>query len=140
MKKGFGRNFIGARAGSYGTGGATPCLPGHAPHAAGWGGEAQGWVEKGKTKKAWTKPDSEKVALLFSDEPETDVSRAKRLRDHLAFLAENADRQETQIAATVAWLNRVEGLPIARNLNVNADGNEKIDVIRRVIVDPTSTE
>jgi hypothetical protein len=32
----------------------------------------------------------------------------------------NADRQETQVSAIVAYLNREEGLPVAMNKNVNA--------------------
>ena len=33
----------------------------------------------------------------------------------------NADRQETQVSAIVAYLNREEGLPVATNKNLNAE-------------------
>jgi len=48
--------------------------------------------------------------------------KAERLRRHIYKLAESAEREETQLAASIAWLNRVEGMPVARNLNINQTG------------------
>jgi hypothetical protein len=47
-------------------------------------------------------------------------ARLAQLKDHLADLGLNADRQETQVSAIVAYLNREEGLPVAMNKNLNA--------------------
>jgi len=48
-------------------------------------------------------------------------ARLAQLKDHLADLGLNADRQETQVSAIVAHLNREEGLPVATNKNLNAE-------------------
>lgn len=48
-------------------------------------------------------------------------ARLAQLKDHLADLGLNADRQETQVSAIVAYLNREEGLPVAMNKNLNAE-------------------
>jgi hypothetical protein len=42
-------------------------------------------------------------------------------RTHRRHLGLNADRQETQVSAIVAYLNREEGLPVATNKNLNAE-------------------
>ena len=48
-------------------------------------------------------------------------ARLAQLKDHLAELGLNADRQETPVSAIVAYLNREEGLPVATNKNLNAE-------------------
>ncbi len=52
---------------------------------------------------------------------------AQALKDHLFDLARNAERQETQVTAAVAWLNRHEGTPIARNINLTPDDVSVLD-------------
>ena len=53
----------------------------------------------------------------MSNDPEIrarQAERAARLHDHLYTLATDAERQETQLAATIAFLDRVEGKPVSR--------------------------
>jgi len=52
---------------------------------------------------------------------------AQALKDHLFALATTAERQETQVTAAVAWLNRHEGTPIARNINLTPDDVTVLD-------------
>ena len=47
--------------------------------------------------------------------------RLQQLKDHLADLALNAEHEATQVSATVAWLNREEGMPAQTNKNLNVD-------------------
>lgn len=47
--------------------------------------------------------------------------RAEEAEDKLYELFTSAERQETQLAAAKEYLNRVEGMPIARNINANVD-------------------
>ncbi|MBS7811202.1 hypothetical protein [Roseococcus pinisoli] len=62
--------------------------------------------------------------------------RVQALKDHLLNLAMGAEREETQLSATVALLNREEGMPVARN-EVSAPGGGPL-VIERRIVDPAA--
>lgn len=48
-------------------------------------------------------------------------ARIAQLTEHLGDLALNAEREETQVSATVAALNRLEGMPRQRNENENRD-------------------
>jgi hypothetical protein len=43
------------------------------------------------------------------------------MRDVIGTLALNAEREETQLSAAVAYLNRSEGLPVATQKNENRD-------------------
>jgi hypothetical protein len=84
---------------------------------AGWGGPAKGagtrfvkgQVQEGQGKGG-TAPYVEKRE-----------ERLAQLKDHLYTLAINAQREETQLAATVAFLNREEGMPVARQLTATTD-------------------
>ena len=49
------------------------------------------------------------------------AERLQQLKDHLADLALNAEHEATQVSATVAWLNRDEGMPAQTNKNLNVD-------------------
>lgn len=75
----------------------------------GWGGPAKG-ASTTKGRVAEFQP--------MSNDPEIKARRAaqaEQLHEHLYELATQADRQETQLAATVAFLDRVEGKPVARS-------------------------
>lgn len=50
---------------------------------------------------------------------ERDAERAQELKDHLHKLATTAQSERTQVAATEAWLNRHEGMPVS-NVNLKA--------------------
>lgn len=43
------------------------------------------------------------------------------MREVIGDLALNAEREETQLSAAVAYLNRSEGMPQATNKNFNAE-------------------
>jgi hypothetical protein len=47
--------------------------------------------------------------------------RAEQLRDHIYGLALGAEREETQLTASVAWLDRHEGKPVQRVVARAAD-------------------
>ena|SRR5215207_765535 len=82
----------------------------------GWGGPAKGRsasrIKPGDPDGI--QPMSHDPRLLAKAEERTGI-----LKDHLFGLALAAEREETQLAATVAFLNREEGMPIARHLNAN---------------------
>lgn len=46
------------------------------------------------------------------------AEKARLLKEHLYKLATTATREETQVVAATAWLDRHEGKPIARNVNL----------------------
>lgn len=76
----------------------------------GWGGPARGESQtKGRVAEFHA----------MSNDPDVKAKAAERietLKDHLYGLATSAERQETQLAATVAYLNRVEGMPVQRQV------------------------
>lgn len=109
-------------------------------NGAGRGGPAKGFVPSPPapfTADSETR-QTETVAHLENGDAVEQVYRAKRraerraqkeideetaqdLRDHLRDMALRADTHANQIAASREWLNRHEGLPIARNINVSVD-------------------
>lgn len=95
----------------------------------GWGGPPKG-AGRGGPAKPFTADSPTRVTVplaearaangdrpsAYATRKERDEQRAETLRDHLYALATTAERQETQLSAAVAFLNRVEGLPVARQL------------------------
>ncbi len=77
----------------------------------GWGGPA-----RGASTKRIKAGDPDGIQALSNDAAVKahQVERAEALTDHLFALAMNADRQETQLAATIACLDRIEGKPVQR--------------------------
>ena len=61
------------------------------------------------------------VSSAGEDRRARDAARSEVAQETLFSLVIGADRQETQLAAAVALLNRIDGMPIARNLNANVD-------------------
>lgn len=91
----------------------------------GWGGATRAPGEPKGTR-------ADKTLALFKPANQAAVNRrgseaAQALKDHLFDLARNAERQETQVTAAVAWLNRHEGTPIARNINLTPDDVSVLD-------------
>jgi hypothetical protein len=94
---------------------------------AGWGGPAKG------ASTSRIKPGDPDGIQAMSNDPEVRARRARQadeLHERLYALATDADRQETQLAATIAFLNRVEGTP-NQKLDVNSTGTS--DVVMRII-------
>lgn len=82
------------------------------PKGAGWGGPAKG------ASRSRIRPGDPDGIQRMSNDPEVKARQAERvalLHEHLYGLATEADRQETQLAATIAYLDRIEGKPVARN-------------------------
>ncbi len=99
-------------------------------HGDGWGGPAKG-ASKGDAKPFTAdtptrqtipngRGDPAKMAARRSQK-ELDAERAQLLKDHLFTLATKAESEMVQKSASEAWLNRHEGMPIARNVNLNVD-------------------
>ena len=81
------------------------------PGGPGWGGPAKG------ASTSRIRPGDPDGIQQMSNDPEVrarQAERAARLHDHLYALATDAERQETQLAATIAFLDRVEGKPVSR--------------------------
>lgn len=91
----------------------------------GWGGPARG------ASASRIRPGDPEGIQAMSNDADVKAEAARRadeLRDHLYHLALNAERQETQLAASVAFLNRAEGMPVARHLTANvADPSQLSD-------------
>lgn len=98
---------------------------------AGWGGPARG-AGRGGAARAYTAgcptrrtfpggqgDPGKRVAR--DEERASRAATADELRAHLSHLAFHAEREETQLSAAVALLNRIEGLPVARNVNLAVD-------------------
>jgi len=104
-----------------GRGGTNPHL---GSQGQGWGGPAKG------ASGSRIKPGDPDGIQAMANDPDILARKAARsaeLKDHLYRLATKADRQETQLAAAVAWLNREEGTPIARSINTNMAVAEMTD-------------
>lgn len=86
--------------------------PGGVGKGDGWGGPARG-ASTSRIKPG--DPDGIQAMSTDPDIKARQAERAAKLHDHLYGLATEADRQETQLAATIAYLDRVEGKPVARN-------------------------
>ena len=52
---------------------------------------------------------------------ELDEARAQELKDGLYDLALNSGSDRARIAAADSWLNRFEGMPVARNINLSVN-------------------
>lgn len=93
---------------------------------AGWGGPAKGAGNHGPGPG---RPKLEVSALIAAKREE----RISALKEHLLALAVTAEREETQLSATVAFLNREEGTPVQRQ---EISGGAAPLRIERVVVDP----
>lgn len=99
----------------------------------GWGGPAKGASTAPRFRKGVT---SEAQAMRHDPEVKaTAAERVETLKDHLYKLATTAQREETQLAATVAYINRVEGTPIARTVTSTvADPSKMTDAELAAII------
>lgn len=88
----------------------------------GWGGPARG-ESRTKGRVAEVQPMSNDAEIKRQA-----AERIQRLKDHIYTLATSAQREETQLAAAIAFLNREVGMPVARNLVANVgDPNNLTD-------------
>ena len=81
-------------------------------NGAGWGGPKKG------ASTSRIKPGDPDGIQAMSNDPEVRARRAREadeLHDHLLTLAKTAKTEQVQLAATVAFIERIEGKAIARN-------------------------
>ena len=108
-------------------------------NGAGWGGPAKG-ASTSRIKPG--DPDGIQAMSNDADVKARAQQRIEALKDHLFSLATGAQREETQLAAAVAYLNREQGMPIARTVTATvADPNSLTDadlaaIIARGSADP----
>jgi hypothetical protein len=93
--------------------------PGKGPGKGdGWGGPAKGagkpYFAKGETQEGQGRGHTAPYVEKRED-------RLAMLRDHIWNLAMTAQREETQLAAANAYLDREEGKPIARTVTATVD-------------------
>ena len=90
----------------------------------GWGGPAKGASDHNPA------PQFEPGNQSSVGRPNPSLSgieKAQALKDHLYKLATEAEREETQVRAAEAWLNRHEGSPVARTVNYNSTDVTALD-------------
>lgn len=105
----------------------------------GWGGPATGNERVEPNRAAPFQPGNTMGTRPRSmDHSE----RLHELREHLYRLAKTAEREETQLSATIALMNRLEGMPIARNINFNSEDPASLDdaALARIIAGKQGTE
>ena len=84
----------------------------------GWGGQAKGKSASNAEMHAQFEPGN---AVAVGPHDMSDRDRIAALKDNLYDLAFHADNEATRVQASTHLLNRLDGMPIARNINVNAD-------------------
>ncbi len=90
---------------------------GHGPgRGTGWGGPARG----AGSKAAKAAPFAEGNRVAGCGHNMSRSQRRQALLDRLFDLALTAGSEELQLSATVAWLNRVEGRPVAMAAQASA--------------------
>lgn len=83
----------------------------------GWGGP-----KRGEGHKITDAADAKAVQALRTPERKAGKeARAAALLDHLETLAFNAERQETQLAAASAALDRLVGKPVQTQVNIKGE-------------------
>lgn len=97
---------------------------GHGPGCGpGWGGPARGAGSAASRAPAFQQGNQRALGPH-------DMGRARRrqrLMDELFRLAFTAESEEVQLSAAVAWLDRFEGKPVARSVNVSPDALMALD-------------
>lgn len=87
---------------------------------AGWGGPAKG------ASTSRIKPGDPAGIQAMSNDADVKARAAARnaqLKEHIYQLALGAEREETQLSAAVAWLDRDEGKPMQRQ-DVTSGGDK----------------
>lgn len=100
----------------------------------GWGGAAKG------ASTSRIKPGDPDGIQAMSNNAAVKASAAERIAEltrNLEHLAFNAEREETRVSATVHALNRLEGMPVARQITAEASVER---VLRIELVDEPGTD
>ena len=96
----------------------------HPSRGDGWGGPARGAGSTAPMHPPF-EPGND-VAAGFHDMSGEQV--AARLKEELFDIATKAKREDTRVTASVALLNRIEGMPVARNLNINSEAGASVQI------------
>lgn len=89
----------------------------------GWGGPAKG-AGRGGPAKPFEKGNRASVGNRSNHPGARDRKEtAERAKDMLAWLFENAELESTRVSAAVAFLNRVEGMPTAKQELTGKNGS-----------------
>jgi len=95
----------------------------------GWGGPARGASTGGGARNGFETGNTIGAGGGRGNKSEAgeakrarDEKRAQKLKDALFTLATGAEREETRVRACEAWLNRHEGMPIAKQQISGPDG------------------
>ena len=84
----------------------------------GWGGPAKGPGVGGPRRGPPPGQDAHGNPVQHALAADKEA-RIEQLVNHLGNLALNAAREETQVSATIAALNRLDGMPVQANKNFN---------------------
>lgn len=99
----------------------------------GWGGPAKGAGRGDGIPRPWTKdtptlttkpghhPEITPAKLSRMERAARDQEQADQMRANLVQLALHGKTENARVAASVAVLNRLEGMPLARNVNLNVN-------------------
>ena len=101
---------------------------GHASKGDGWGGPANGAGTQYVAGEVQPLQGQGNTAAVVASRE----ARIARVRDKIFDLAENAQREETQLSAAIAYLNQELGMPIQRSINANVDDPKKVVIITGV--------
>ncbi len=93
----------------------------------GWGGSPKGaGTGKRPAYKAGERMEGQgagrgNFSLAGEERRARDERHAELMKERMFTLALGAEREETQLSASVAYLNRLEGTPLTRTLNASID-------------------
>lgn len=93
----------------------------------GWGGPASNMphFERSPANLTPGPPTlAERQAKAYRDMTAQQVIESRK--EKLFNLSENAEREETQLSATIALLNRLEGMPVSRSISATIDDLRKM--------------
>jgi hypothetical protein len=128
---GWAHNFKPAKGAGKGDGWGGPA------RGAGQGGPARRFTARSATRHAGA-GDPAKVAARAARSA-AEQARVERLIAQIGDLALNAEREETRVSATVAALNRLEGMPRQRNETANFDAGPGLEELLLAAQNPPAT-
>ncbi len=94
----------------------------------GWGGPANGpgssapsFVDSLENRIGGVAPLDPQVRQSKAEREAMRLEQAEAVKDEIYRIATNGVREADRVNAGVAFLNRIEGMPVARNLNLNGE-------------------
>lgn len=100
----------------------------------GWGGPAKGagsdapsFSDSLENRIGGVEPFDEQVRQSAAEREVMRKEQAEELKDELYRIGKHGLRESDRVPAITAFLNRVEGMPIARNVNLNTEMSNLTD-------------